>query len=65
MHLDNVLTNDKKLDETTKSKIWLVISFINTLLCLVNDQLDLKTIEQGKFRAKIESFEPAKTLAFI
>ena len=65
MVLDGILTNDKKLEEITKSKIWLVISLINMLLCLVNDQHDLKIIELGKFCAKVESFEPAKTFKFI
>lgn len=41
MLLDNVLTNEKNLSESTQSTIWLVISLINMLLCLVNDQLDL------------------------
>ena len=65
MVLDGILTNDKKLEEITKSKIWLVISLINMLLCLVNDQLDLKTIDLGKFCTKVESFKPAKTFEFI
>ena len=37
------------LSESLRNSIMIVISQINLLLCLVNDILDLKMIEQGKF----------------
>jgi len=43
----------------------MVISQINLLLCLVNDILDLKMIEQNKFIKRIETFRPAQTFKFI
>ena len=35
------------------------------LLCLVNDVLDIKLIEQGQFVPKIGSFAPQETFEFI
>ena len=35
------------------------------LLCLVNDVLDIKSIEQDKFQAKVEKFLPMKLFDFI
>ena len=37
------------LSEACRKLILLLISQINLLLCLVNDMLDLKVIEQGRF----------------
>ena len=42
--------------------ITLVASQLNFLLSLVNDLLDIKLIEQGLFKAKLESFSPVATL---
>ena len=64
MLLDNVISC-QNLSENTRSTLWLVISSINVLLSLVNDQLDLKMIEKGKFMPKLENFEPEKTFQFI
>ena len=64
MLLDNVI-NTQNLEPAAQSTLWLVISSINVLLCLVNDQLDLGMIEQGKFKPKLESFMPAQTFQFI
>ena len=36
----------------------LVISQLNLLLCLVNDVLDIRLIQEGKFQQKIEKFDP-------
>ena len=64
MLLDNV-TSTKNLDPSVRSTLRLVISSINVLLSVVNDQLDLRTIERGKFKPNLESFKPTKTFQFI
>ena len=43
----------------------MVISQINLLICLVNDILDLKKIEEDKYTKKMEIFSPFKTFDFI
>ena len=43
----------------------MVISQINLLLCLVNDILDLKMIEQNRFIKRIETFSPMQTIKFV
>ena len=43
----------------------IVISQINLLLCLVNDILDLKMIEQGKFLTRKQEFNPLDIFKFI
>ena len=48
MLLNNIVVIPN-LVSSTKETIWHVISQINMLLCLVNDQLDLQMIEQNKF----------------
>ena len=48
-----------------KETIWLVISQINLLLCLVNDQLDMRLMDLNQFEIKIERFAPAETFNFI
>ena len=45
--------------------LWLVISQINMLLCLVNDSLDIQLIEQGLFVAKVDIFSPEEIFKFI
>ena len=45
--------------------IKIIISQINMLLCLVNDILDLKLIEENKFVSKQELFSVKDTLDFI
>ena len=44
MMLDT-MHEDKSLSSFGKELLWLVITQINMLLCLVNDQLDLQMIE--------------------
>ena len=46
----------KELSSAARDIIFIVISQINLLLCLVNDILDLKLIEENKFVAKKELF---------
>ena len=43
----------------------IVISQINLLICLVNDILDMKMIEQGKFVKRDQRFNPLETFKFI
>jgi len=38
---------------------------MNLLLCLVNDVLDLKMIEEGVFKRQNEKFDPHETLNFV
>ena len=47
--------------ESTRQMIRLVISQINLLLCLVNDILDLKMIQQNRFVLKEQEFCPLET----
>ena len=42
-----------------------IISQLNLLLCLINDVLDLKMIEQGVFVARRQVFSPKETFDFI
>ena len=64
MLLENMLSNFS-LPEPAKEVIWLIISQVNMLLCLVNDSLDMQLIEQDKFVPKVEVFSPAETFKFI
>ena len=43
----------------------LIQAQLNLLLSLVNDVLDIKLIESGKFAPKFETFNPLETLQFI
>ena len=65
MLLENLLATTVGLTESATNTIWLVISQINLLLCLINDSLDMRLIEQGKFRERKELFSPTATLQFI
>jgi len=64
MLLENVVSNFS-LNEPAKQVLWLIISQVNMLLCLVNDSLDMQLIEQDKFVPKVEVFSPAETFKFI
>ena len=52
-------------DEALRRVIFIVISQMNLLLCLVNDLLDLKMIEQGLFTDQIAKFKPLETFDFL
>lgn len=43
----------------------MVISQINLLICLVNDILDLKLLDQNKLQQKITEFNPNETFKFV
>lgn len=63
MMLENLLAEVITKQATNIIKI--IISQINLLLCLVNDILDLKLIEENKFVPKNEVFSPRETFNFI
>ena len=52
-------------DEALRRVIFIVISQMNLLLCLVNDLLDLKMIEQGVFTDQVAKFKPLETFDFL
>ena len=52
-------------DKHAQQIIKMVISQINLLLCLVNDILDLKMIELGRFVTRKEAFNPVDVFNFI
>ena len=45
--------------------ILIIVSQINLLLSLVNDMLDIKLIEEGKFVRKAENFKLEDTFKFL
>lgn len=53
------------MEEALRRTILILIAQMNLLLCLVNDVLDLRMIEEGKFNARNEMFDPSETLKFI
>ena len=53
------------MSEAANRVIRIIITQINLLLCLVNDILDLKLIEEKKFKPKLALFDPRETLDFI
>lgn len=63
MFLEGMIVNMK--DPEQIRVITLVTTQLNLLLCLVNDVLDIKLIETGKFESKMERFSPLKILKFI
>ena len=63
MFLETLLS--EQLTASGRRLVKIVISQINLLLCLVNDILDFKLIEEEKFLAKEEVFSPKSTLEFI
>ena len=63
MFLESLL--NEHLSAAGQRLIKIIISQVNLLLCLVNDILDLKLIEEKKFVNKQEIFSPRDTLEFI
>lgn len=53
------------IDAESRKLILVIISQLNLLVCLVNDILDHKLIEQGKFRQRLITFKPIDTLQFV
>ena len=64
MLLESLLTNFK-LSSAGTAVLWLIISQVNMLLCLVNDSLDMQLIEQDKFVPKNEVFSPSEAFKFV
>ena len=63
MLLESLLAGN--LDENQRQIIRIVISQINLLICLVNDILDLKMLDQNKFEPKVTEFNPNETFKFV
>ena len=63
MFLESLL--GEQMTTQARHLIKIIISQINLLLCLVNDILDLKLIEENKFVPKNEIFSPRDTFNFI
>ena len=63
MFLEDLL--QQEMNQSAISMINMIISQLNLLLCLVNNVLDIKLIEQQKFQVKEEKFDPMKVLDFI
>ena len=63
MFLESLLK--EQMSEAANRVIRIIITQINLLLCLVNDILDLKLIEEKKFTPKLALFDPRETLDFI
>ena len=55
----------ESLSQSGQKLVKLVTMQINLLLCLVNDILDIKLIEENKFVQKMEIFSPQATFEFI
>ena len=60
-----ILQKEKTLDPHALRTTRIVISKLNMLLCLVNDLLDIKLIEQNRFQVKEEEFDPSQLFQFI
>ena len=60
MFLENLMVEN--ISEHGFRMLSIVISQLNSLLCMVNDILDYQMIEEDKFVAKIQEFSPEKTL---
>ena len=43
----------------------IIISQLNLIVCLVNDIIDLKKIEEGRFFVHNINFNPRETLKFV
>lgn len=43
----------------------MMVSQINLLICLVNDILDFKLMQQDKFQKRVQTFNPTDTFKFI
>ena len=56
---------ETELVTASRNIVHIVIQQMNLLLCLVNDMLDLKSIEQGNFISHLEDFSPIETIKFI
>ena len=63
MFLESLMA--EKLSASGQKLIKLITMQVNLLLCLVNDILDFKLIEENKFVQKQEIFSPEATLQFI
>ena len=49
------------MDYTQNKIIQVIVSQVNLLLCLFNDMIDLKLIENGHFETRKKEFRPLET----
>ena len=63
MFLETVLDSD--LSESIRSLLHIIQMHVNMLFITVNDMLDFRLIEEGKFEPKIEIFSPIEAFKFI
>ena len=52
-------------DEKHCRIILVIISQVNLLICLFNDILDLKMIEEGNFVSQVKEFKPHDTFKYV
>ena len=53
------------VNESQRQVMSIIISQINLIVCLVNDIVDLKRIEEGRFFVQRTNFNPRETLKFV
>lgn len=63
MFLETVLDSD--LSESIRSLLYIIQMHVNMLFITVNDMLDFRLIEEGKFELKNEIFSPIEAFKFI
>ena len=63
MILESLLS--KVIEETMRNTVLVLIGQINLLLCLVNDILDMKLIDQSAFVSSQEIFNPTDAFKFV
>ena len=63
MLLESLLS--RVVDQAIQKMILVLITQINLLICLVNDILDMKMIDEDKFVTRQEAFNPTKTFKFM
>ena len=63
MFIEQIL--EYTLEDSIRKVLVLINMQLNMLLCLVNDILDIKMINQGVYAPKIEKFNPNDIFRFI
>ena len=55
----------EQMSESAIQILQLIISQMNMLLCLVNDLLDIKLIENDRFQPRFIKFSPIQAFEFV